>query len=150
MSKMEERFKKLVEAWSDDEDALVYIEKDMNAFANYVQAVYTMETKLVLAQSLYNHDIEKLSQIRYNLDSQRRNCHELAISAIKQLCIFANVKNVEPLYNGNLEDRYEIADFCRKVVLHFFDAGLTGTSVSHSFPHKNLEALVHSADTSEF
>lgn len=150
MSRLEDNFLNLVNAWKDDEDVIGYIEKDMNAFANYVHAVYTMETKISMASVLYNHDVEKYANIRCTLDTQRRNCHEIAITAIKQLCRFANVKNIEPLYNGNLEDRYEIADFCRKIVLHFFDSGLSGTTVSHNFPHQAINELVHSAEHPNF
>ena len=150
MSKLEKKFLDLVNVWKNDECALEYIEKDMNSFANYVQAVYTMEMKITMASTLYNHDAEKYANIRYTLDLQRHNCHEIAITAINQLCRFARMKNVDPLYDGDLEDRYEIANFCRKIVLHFFDSGLSGTTVSHSFPHQGIHDLVHSAEHPEF
>lgn len=63
MSRLEDNFLNLVNAWKDDEDVIEYIEKDMNAFANYVHAVYTMETKISMASVLYNHDVEKYLNI---------------------------------------------------------------------------------------
>ena len=145
MKNLENCLVELVREWNDDVDALEYIEKDMNSFATYVQSVYTMETRMVMAQAHYSHDVEKIAEIRYNLDNQRRNAHELAITSIKRLCRFATIKGVEPLYDGDLEDRYEIADFCRRIVLHFFDSGLSGTKVNHSFTHQSIDELVATA-----
>ena len=141
-----ENFKKLVEAWRDDEDVLELIENNMNSFAKYVESVYTMEYRIKMARIRFAGEGEKIRDITMNLDRQRRICHEAAIRSVAQLCRWATMKGVNPIFDGDLEDRYQIADFCRAIVLHFFDSGVTGTTVDHSFPHKNIDELMATPD----
>lgn len=138
MKNVVKNFKALVNAWADDEEVLELIEDNMNAFPTYVSSVYNMEYHIQMVRIRYKGEPEKIQDITMTLDSQRRMAHESAIRAVTQLCRWATIKGVDPIYHGNLEDRYEIADFCRDIVLHFFDNG-RGT---HTYDHKKIDELM--------
>lgn len=144
-----EKFKELVQAWSDDSEVLDLIESNMNSFAKYVEAVYTMEYQLQIIRIRFEGDGERIRDITMNLDKNRRLRHESAIRSVTQLCRWAEMKNVEPIFDGDLTDRCQVADFCRKIVLYFFDSGLKGTTVDHTFPHRNIEELLSVPETLE-
>lgn len=138
MKNVVKNFKALVNAWADDEEVLELIEDNMNAFPTYVSSVYNMEYHIQMVRIRYKGEPEKIQDITMTLDSQRRMAHESAIRAVTQLCRWATIKGVDPIYHGDLEDRYEIADFCRDIVLHFFDNG-RGT---HTYDHKKIDELM--------
>ena len=145
MKNVVKNFKELVNAWVDDEDVLELIENNMNSFPTYVSSVYNMEYHIQMVRIRYKGEPEKIQDITMTLDRQRRMAHEAAIRSVTQLCRWATMKGVEPIYHGDLEDRYEIADFCRNIVLHFFDNG-RGT---HTYDHKKIDELMETKEELE-
>lgn len=115
MTEIKKRFTELVIAYHDDEQILTLIESNMNAIGVYVNEVYIFEYSMPIWNSLNVPD-EKIRK----KDDVRRQMHNKAIEATMQLVGFAKDANVAPIYDGSLEDRHEIANFCEKVVLTFF------------------------------
>lgn len=112
------KFTTLVEAARDDEDALEMIERSMNSFVLYVQAVYAMEVKIPILR--FRCDATELGEAIMELDRSRRNAHEGAIASVKILNRICKMFDVAPLFEGNTEDRLAIAEFCSETVAAFF------------------------------
>lgn len=108
----------IVEAASDDYDMLEIINSDMNALELYVQSVYTMEVTIPVVRARYEG--EEVRDRITALDRNRRAAHERAIIAVKRLNRFSGILGVAPLFEGDVNDRYQIADFCHKVVSEIF------------------------------
>lgn len=139
-----EKFKQLVAAWANDEDALEYIEKDMNSFGEYVNARFRMEMQMTIATMREGLDATELANIRHDLDQKRHDWHETAITGVKRICRFATIMDVEPLFTGDFNNREEIANFCMEIVNEFFGCNLSesSTRLEKAIEHRNLKELV--------
>lgn len=113
-----ERFINLVKATEKDEDMLSVIEDQMNNLASYVNAVYAMEVQIQTLR--FRLEGEEYRDAVTALDKRRRNAHEAAIAGCSILNRMAKMVNAEDMYDGDLDDRYAVADFCIKVVDELF------------------------------
>lgn len=123
MTTTKSKFENLVNAikagaGEDANDYLDILEKDMYSLGEYVDSVTKMETSIVIARARLEG--EALRDRVMQLDKNRRDCHELAIMGIKRMNRFAKNFEVEPIYAGDVDDRYAIADFCMKTVEELF------------------------------
>ena len=110
----------LLEYFKTDHDVLDIIKTDITHLQEYVQAVYSMETLIPIYRVRYDGD-----DLRYNiekLDNARRDKHNLAIMSVKRLNRFAGLADLPRLFDGNVDDRYEVADFCMNTVNTVFSA----------------------------
>lgn len=113
-----ERYDSLVEVISEDAELLDFVEDQMNSFVDYVKTVYEMSVSLqILRFRLEGNDYREAVE---RLDRKRRYAHESAIVACSSLKRLAASYSVESLYDGDLEDRYAIADFCSAIVDEMF------------------------------
>lgn len=104
----------LLEYFKTDHDVLDIIKTDIAHLQEYVQAVYSMETLIPIYRVRYDDD-----DLRYHiekLDNARRDKHNLAIMSVKRLNRFADLAKLPRLFDGNVDDRYEVADFCMNTV----------------------------------
>lgn len=122
---LKKNFVEMVNAWNDgteDGDAILsMIEDNMNSFTKYVESVVAMEQQIVIIMARFDGEEQRVRIAE--LDRNRRMKHERAITAIKQLNRWATMKNVQPMYTGDEDDRYAIADFAQLVVNTFFNEG---------------------------
>lgn len=123
---IKEKFLSLVSAYKDDEDVLDIVKNDIQAVGEYVNAVYMMETTIPILRTRF--DGQKLRDRIEKLDSNRRFCHDRAIMGVKRLNRFAKMEGLEPIFSGDTDDRYQIADFCRDTMVEIFD-GRTGKGI---------------------
>ena len=110
----------LLEYFKTDHDVLDIIKTDITHLQEYVQAVYSMETLIPIYRVRYDGD-----DLRYHiekLDNARRDKHNLAIMSVKRLNRFADLADLPHLFDGNVDDRYEVADFCMNTVNTVFSA----------------------------
>lgn len=114
-----ENFLALVEAYSDDDMVLDMIASNMNNLGNYVDSVYSMEYRIPILRARL--DAVDFQDAVMDLDRGRRNAHEAAISSVKILNRVAGKAGLPPLYDGDVENRYQVADFCMEVVKELFD-----------------------------
>lgn len=124
---IKEKFVSIVNAYKDDNDVLDIIQKDMKSIGDYFSSVYMMETSMSIIYARYEG--QELRDRIEALDSNRRFCHERAIMGVKRLNRFADMKNLEPVFSGDTDDRLQIADFCRDTMVEFFD-GRVGQELS--------------------
>ena len=113
-----ERFELLVKAAGNDEDILTLIEDSMNALSSYVNAVYAMEVQIQTLR--FRLEGAEYRDAVMELDKRRRSAHEAAIASCSVLNRVASIIGSEAMYTGNLDDRYEVADFCIAIVEELF------------------------------
>ena len=106
---------------SQDTDLAEFIEEQVNYFRKYVNSVVEMEIRIPIAR--FRMETEEFQRFVENLDSNRRKIHETAIDACRILNRICGMMNLEAFYPGDLEDRYQVADFCLVVVSEFFRDG---------------------------
>lgn len=122
MTELRKRYMELVNSWAaEDVEVVDLIVDRMNKLGDYVESVYMMEVTLPTLRFRYEGDEYREKVMA--LDSRRRSAHEMAISATTQLTRWAKIVGAEPMFAGDLDDRYEIADFCMEVVNEFFNGG---------------------------
>lgn len=113
-----ERFELLIKAAGNDEDILTLIEDSMNALSSYVNAVYAMEVQIQTLR--FRLEGAEYRDAVMELDKRRRSAHEAAIASCSVLNRVASIIGSEAMYTGNLDDRYEVADFCIAIVEELF------------------------------
>lgn len=113
-----ERFIHLVKAVNEDEDLLSAVEDQMNNFVHYVDAVYTMEVQIQTLR--FRLEGAEYREAVTTLDNRRRTAHEAAISGCAILNRVSKMVGTETMYDGDLDDRYAVADFCMKIVDELF------------------------------
>lgn len=116
---IKERFLNLVKAFSADPDDLFLLEEAANNCLQYVAAVVTMELKVPrLRVTLDGADYRAAVQ---ELDSTRKIYHDGAIAMLTVVGRLAKALGEEPLFDGDLENRTAVGDFCGALVQEFFD-----------------------------
>lgn len=114
-----EKINKLIEAWKDDKEVLDIIQADVLALGEYTQAVYYMEFSVAIIKAKYEG--EEVRDALGKNDQSRHDAHERAIMGVKRLNRFALMKGLEPIFEGDIDNRYEVADFCCAIVKEYFD-----------------------------
>ncbi len=111
-------FLQLIKVCGNDAELLDFVEMSMNKMTAYVAKVAYMEYALPLYNARYEG--QELRDKVQALDENRRIAHEAAISAVTSINRLAQSLNVEPLFKGDVTDRYQVADFCEQMVHDFF------------------------------
>lgn len=115
---MKEVFLQLVDTCKHDSDLLQIIEDDMDSFRRYIDAVYSMEYSIPIIRARYEgQDVRDRIMV---LDKNRRMAHDRAIVAVKRLNRYSEMYGVHKIFQGDVEDRYQVADFCQDIVDEFF------------------------------
>ena len=114
-----EKINKLIESWKDDKEVLDIIQADVLALGEYTQAVYYMEFSVAIIKAKYEG--EEVRDALGKNDQSRHDAHERAIMGVKRLNRFALMKGLEPIFEGDIDNRYEVADFCCATVKEYFD-----------------------------
>lgn len=123
---MREQFYQLINAVKNSNSEFVnedldFIDRGMQAFARYVDAVYRHATLIPIYSVRY--DGEEFRDKVQDLDFARRTAHEAAIASCSKLNRICNQYNVKPFCPQTV-DRYEIADFCGQVSMEFYLEGI--------------------------
>lgn len=121
MKNLKQSYAALIEAYKEDADILEFITDNMSRMENYVNAVYMQE--VMIPQILVLYDGEEQRDRLQTLDNTRRIKHDAAVAAVAQLNRLAQQSGIEPMFDGDAEDRYQIANFCIQVVSTFFKNG---------------------------
>ena len=108
-----EKINKLIEV-ADKED-LDIIQDSIDSFPKYIDSIVKMEVGATIAKHRCNTQDEFVAEIQ-RLDKNRRIIHNSAITSAKILNRLCNLYKIEKIYEGDVEDRYEVADFAKEVV----------------------------------
>lgn len=100
-------------------EAMKYVKKSIDAICEYVRTVDVEETQIRIAYARLEG--EELRDTVERADRLRRFAHEAAIahtSSLNQMCL---INGLELIFSGDIEDRYQVADFCGEVTKKLFD-----------------------------
>ena len=114
-----EKIQKLINSFKGDDAVLDILKSDISSLGDYVNSVYLMKATLPIIRFKYEG-----KDLRYHvekLDHRRRDHHERVIVAVKRINRFAKIANLDPIYDGNEDDRYAIAEFCSECVNTYFE-----------------------------
>lgn len=115
---MRDKYLRLMQAYSSDEEDLETIRDAVDALVEYVKTVYIMELhkeyyRMTTEGEEYRAEIKRL-------DDARHHAHEAAITATKMLNRMAEMAEVPVLFEGDLGQRQEVAEFCMAFVDEVF------------------------------
>jgi hypothetical protein len=95
------------------------LDSAMTSFRKYVDQVDMGEQQIRLAAVRFEGDAYREMISRY--DRQRHDHHETAIANVRLVNRLASMYGVPPLFVGNDQNRYEVADYCLNVVCDLFN-----------------------------
>ncbi len=112
-------FVKLAKIYIDDADAIEIIEDAIYIYGEYTLYVYKMESlRSILKTRLESEEyINKIQE----MDKNRTIIHNSAISSTKVINRLCEAKELPLFFKGNIEDRVEIAEFIKDVVVNIFE-----------------------------
>ena len=109
----------LTKIYADDVEILEIIEDTIDVYGNYVAYVYKMESlrpilKIRLEAEEYKNIIEEM-------DEKRTRIHNAAIAATKVINRLCESNDLSLFFEGNIDDRVEVAEFIRDVIVGVFE-----------------------------
>ena len=109
----------LAKIYADDVDVLEIIEDTIDVYGNYVAYVYKMESlrpilKIRLEAAEYKNIIEEM-------DKKRTRIHNSAIASTKVINRLCESNELSLFFEGNIDDRVEVAEFIRDVIVGVFE-----------------------------
>ena len=109
----------LAKIYADDVDVLEIIEDTINVYGDYVAYVYKMESlrpilKIKLSMDEYKNVVEEM-------DKKRTRVHNAAIASTKIINRLCESNRIPLFFEGNIDDRVEVAEFIRDVVVNVFE-----------------------------
>ena len=108
----------LAKLYADDVEVLEIIEDTVNVYGDYVAYVYKMESlrpilKIKLSMDEYKNVVEEM-------DKKRTRVHNAAIASTKIINRLCESNRIPLFFEGNIDDRVEVAEFIRNVVVNVF------------------------------
>ena len=107
------------ESEEDKKDDAEFVNERILNLGDYLLTVYVQQAELS-SLNLRFSGIDIPEKVM-DLDSRRHTAHEKAIDSVRQLNRLCRALGVPLIYEGDENNRQEIAAFCRDVVTNFFD-----------------------------
>lgn len=104
---------------TEDSECLDIMEDLIESASGYVRRVNVLEIGLMVGR--YNKEGSEYREYIEKLDKQRSNAHNALISNVKIINRLCRKNNLQLIYQGNEEDRIEVAEFAQKVVEELFN-----------------------------
>ncbi|WP_411682902.1 DUF3232 domain-containing protein [Clostridium thailandense] len=104
---------------TEDSECLDIMEDLIESASDYVRRVNVLEIGLMVGR--YNKEGSEYREYIEKLDKQRSNAHNALISNVKIINRLCRKNNLQPIYQGNEEERIEVAEFAQKVVEELFN-----------------------------
>lgn len=127
--------------FGSDEENISFLEDRFDSFRTYVNAVASMEYKIPILR--FRLEGDEFRDAVMELDRYRKVCHDDVIST----CSFFNRVSanlgLQPFYEGNIEDRHQVAEFAGDFVNELYQRGISPTREYDStrptiVEHKNI------------
>lgn len=106
---------------ADAEMDIQDIKRVMDSFCNYVNTVDMTEMRIHIAYA--RMEGTELRDAITLYDTSRRNAHEAAIASANAINRYARFYDAGKIFTGDVEDRYQVADFCLEVTVKLFQKG---------------------------
>ena len=109
----------LAKIYADDVEVIEIIEDTINVYGDYVAYVHKMESlkpilKIKLGKDEYKNAVEEM-------DEKRTRIHNAAIASTKTINRVCEFNELPLFFQGNIEDRVEVAEFIKNVVTNVFE-----------------------------
>ena len=109
----------LAKIYADDVEVLEIIEDTVNVYGDYVAYVHNMESlKPILKIKLGKHEYKNAVE---EMDEKRTRIHNAAIASTKTINRLCEFNELPLFFQGNIEDRVEVAEFIKNVVTNVFE-----------------------------
>lgn len=109
---------KLVLKYKDDDIVLDYLKLTLDSFGEYIDIINKQENLAIISK--YQLSAEDYKAQIVTLDRHRRMCHNTIISGIKRINLLCKENDMPLFFDGDEEDRVEIANFVLAVVTETF------------------------------
>jgi carboxylesterase type B len=103
---------------TEDSECLDMMEELIESASDYIRRVNVLEIGVMVGK--YNKEGDEYREYIKKLDKQRSNAHNSLISNVKIINRLCRNNNLSMIYQGNEEDRIEVAEFAQKVVDELF------------------------------
>lgn len=115
-----EKINEIIKVISETEDSecLDMMEELIESASDYVRRVNVLEIGVMVGK--YNKEGNEYREYVGKLDKQRSKAHNALISNVKIINRLCRNNNLPLIYEGNEEDRIEVAEFAQKVVDELF------------------------------
>jgi hypothetical protein len=107
----------LVQKFSGED--LKTLEEMLNQCGQYIEKVNNMGN--VTAVAKYYAESDEYRELFSNIDKTRSSVHDGLIVSVKLVNKLCQLYNLEPIFNGDTEDRITVAEFAMEVVLENFE-----------------------------
>lgn len=109
----------LAKIYADDVEVIEIIEDTINVYGDYVAYIHKMESlkpilKIKIGKDEYKNSVEEM-------DEKRTRIHNAAIASTKTINRLCEFNELPLFFQGNIEDRVEVAEFIRDVVVNIFE-----------------------------
>lgn len=99
--------------------AFTNIENTINSMADYVSTVVAMDSALQVAR--FRMEGEEYRDYIQALDRRRTSAHDAMISRVSSANRICGMVGCTKLFDGDINDRYAVADFAGEVIKEIFD-----------------------------
>lgn len=123
-----------------DDMSCSFLTKAFTAFPDYANVVVRQQTMIPIWNARF--DGQELRERVSEIDRQRHNAHEAAIASVNILNRMCQKNGLEPFFEGNIADRYEVADFVGDYVNEVYNHGI-GKTDDRGRELKGMERAVH-------
>ena len=120
-------YNNLIESCKGDPELLEFISDQMTSYLDYVNSVVNESIQIPILRQKYMGEPQILQYEIMDLDKTRRTCHEAAIASCVKLNRISESQGLPPFYDGDINDRYQVADFAIDVVRSFYDKNSSRT-----------------------
>ena len=135
-----DKYLKLVNS-AEDKDTAEFIFQCVDSCRNYVNSVLNMELQIPILKFRCPDESDYRNSVM-ELDRLRRSAHEHAINCCRALNRYCNAVEIDTLwFEGDLNNRHEVATFCGKVVSSLFNNGIKPTQVVKKIAEEELLSM---------
>lgn len=110
---------KLVLIYKDDDLMLDFLKETLDGFSKYVDIINQQENITIVDK--YRLSKEDLMERIKILDMHRRMVHNIIITGVQRINLLCRENNIDIFYDGDENDRVQIAEFAMRVVEETFN-----------------------------
>lgn len=115
-----EKIENLCESFKGDTLVIEMVNDLLDSYATYIQYVVNMENAISVQK--FRMEPEDHRELITNLDRNRRFVHNGIIAGTSMLNNICKSKSIEPLFNGDINDRVQIAEFAKAICDEMFSS----------------------------
>lgn len=130
-------------AFSGNKDrALKFMTRNLSAFPDYVNVVVRMETMGPIWKAQL--DGPEYRERMQNIDTERRNTHNNAISSVNAMNRLSEKLELPPFSRVDTNDRHAVAEMISEYITEVYNTGIN--KESHPDIHKHMNELTQSLE----